>query len=226
MRSYISDSADLINTLESPSLPAHCILATLDVKVLYLSIPHCIEASVAALQSGQPATPFPPSAAREMLEIVLTRTIFEFDAHLYKQICGTAMGTKVAPSYAGLFMVALEEKLLDAAPVKLYLWLRYIDDIFLVWLASEQELVEFVQFLNASHPDILLTSTITTLSVDFLSARATGPSALEYSTSSHSTSLPIAFSIFTSGRQPLLAVSSLECSEHLHQRLLFTCTAA
>ena len=37
---------------------------------------------------------------------------------------------KFAPPYAILFMVDLEEKILNAFDEKLMIWLRYIDEIF------------------------------------------------------------------------------------------------
>jgi hypothetical protein len=46
------------------------------------------------------------------LEIVLKNNIFNFDGKTYKQISGTAMGTKMAPSYATLTLGYLEECIL------------------------------------------------------------------------------------------------------------------
>ena len=57
----------------------------------------------------------------------------------------------MAPAYANLFMHDLESQLLDLAPVKPYLWLMYIDDIFMTWTAGEQLLLEFLQWINRLH---------------------------------------------------------------------------
>ncbi|KAK2549310.1 hypothetical protein P5673_030313, partial [Acropora cervicornis] len=67
---------------------------------------------------------------------------------------GTAIGTRMAPAYANLFMHHLESQLLNLAPVKPYLWLRYIDDIFMIWTAGEQSLLEFLQWINQLHNNI------------------------------------------------------------------------
>jgi hypothetical protein len=71
--SHIRDSSDLITKLEQLKLPKDCILATIDVKALYLSIPHKegVEAALEAMGKGQP-TPFPKSVAKTMMEIVLS----------------------------------------------------------------------------------------------------------------------------------------------------------
>ena len=57
-------------------------------------------------------------------------------AAIFFQKRGTAIGTRMAPAYANLFMHHLESQLLNLAPVKPYLWLRYIDDIFMIWTAA------------------------------------------------------------------------------------------
>ena len=49
----------------------------------------------------------------ELAETVLRNNIFEFDEKTFKQIRGTAIGTKFAPPYAILFMADLEEKILN-----------------------------------------------------------------------------------------------------------------
>lgn len=93
----------------------------------------------------------------DLLELVLKNNNFEFDGKHFLQKCGTAIGTRMAPAYANLFMHDLESKLLDLAPVKPYLWLRYIDDIFMIWIAGEESLLEFLQWINQLHDTIKFT---------------------------------------------------------------------
>lgn len=50
----------------------------------------------------------------------------EFDGKRFSQKCGTDIGTRMAPAYANLFMHDLETQRLNLAPIKPYLWLRYI----------------------------------------------------------------------------------------------------
>ena len=63
---------------------------------------------------------------------------FEFNENHYIQKLGTVIGTKMATPYANLFMDKLERKLLSEARVKPHIWLRYIDDIFVVWTEGEK----------------------------------------------------------------------------------------
>ena len=97
----------------------------------------------------------------ELLKLVLHKNNFQFNGEHYLQIGGTAMGTKVAPSYANLFMARLEEKLLEKARtdlhVELPLYLRYIDDIFFIFPYSETKLEEFMTLMNSLHKTIKFT---------------------------------------------------------------------
>ena len=78
-------------------------------------------------------------------------------AAIFLQKRGTAIGTKMVPAYANLFLHNLESQLLNLAPVKPYLWLRYIDDIFMIWTAGEQSLLEFLQWINQLQDNIKFT---------------------------------------------------------------------
>ena len=52
-----------------------------------------------------------------------------FDGNHYLQINGTAMGTKMAPSYANIFMGDPEERLLFSSLKQPLSWFRFIDDV-------------------------------------------------------------------------------------------------
>ena len=91
--------------------------------------------------------------------------------HTYQQVQGTAMGTKMAPSYANLFMDSLETCFLKDEPLQPALWRRYIDDIFCVWTGSRKSLEAFLHRLNSCHPTIHFTWTISTEGIVFLDIR-------------------------------------------------------
>ena len=63
-----------------------------------------------------------------MAEFVLKNNYFEFDSKVRKQISGTAIETKFAPTYMCIFMDKVEREFLDAENIKSWVWLRYIDD--------------------------------------------------------------------------------------------------
>ena len=80
----------------------------------------------------------------ELAEIVLKNNIFEFDEKTFRQVHGTAVGTRFAPLYAILFMADLEEKIVSAFKKKPVIWWRYIDDIFFNWEHGEEYLDKFL----------------------------------------------------------------------------------
>ena len=55
--------------------------------------------------------PFSKEFILKAISIVLKENTFKFDGKNYKQVQGTAMGTKMAPTYATLVMGFLEKQL-------------------------------------------------------------------------------------------------------------------
>ena len=92
-------------------------ISTIDVSSLYTNIPHDEgrNAAVKALQNNpNPIALKPePQIIGELIDIVLQNNVFEFNESFYLQKQGTAMGTKMAPSYANLLMGDLELQLLE-----------------------------------------------------------------------------------------------------------------
>ena len=110
------------------------ILSTIDVVGLYPNIP--LDEGVAFLKDflySRVDKQVTTDTLIELAELVLKNDIFELFDKTYKQIRGTAIGTKFAPPYAVFFMAALEEKILNKVKKKPNVWLRYIDDIFFIW---------------------------------------------------------------------------------------------
>ena len=65
----------------------------------------------------------------EILSFVLKNNIFSFNGEMYHQLYGVAMGTKLAPALATIYLALLEEAYLNTTPTPPFLYLRYIDDI-------------------------------------------------------------------------------------------------
>ena len=93
---------------------------------------------------------------------------FEFNNNYYRQLHGTAMSTRMAPSYANLFMSSVEQKFLNKVPHKPLVWWRYIDYIFMIWSHGTDKLQEFIDLLNKQHSTIKFTSDISKTNIPFL----------------------------------------------------------
>ena len=85
----------------------------------------------------------------ELAECVLKNNIFEHDNSVFKQLRGTALGTKMAPPYPIIFMDSLGEDILSNSLLNPLVWWRYIDDIFMMWEHEEKELQKFLKLLSS-----------------------------------------------------------------------------
>ena len=159
--SFLRDSSQFITEIEQLVIPPHSLLVTIDVTSLYTNIPHkegiksCHNAFI-KLESTNPQQP-PAETLTNLLEIVLKNNVFEFNGKCYKQLFGTAMGSKTAPSYANTFLGNLENKFLNTEPLKPIYYRRYIDDIFMVFPHSPEELDLFMNHMNLLHPSMKFT---------------------------------------------------------------------
>ena len=79
---------------------------------------------------------------------------FTFNSKHYLQKHDTAMGTRMAPSYVNLFLGKFERDALLNSPHQSYLWLRFMDDIFMIWTAGPEKLKIFVDYPNNLHSTI------------------------------------------------------------------------
>ena len=70
------------------------------------------------------------------------------------------MGTRMPPNYAIIFMHYLEINFLSNYPKQPKIWLRFIDDIFMIWNEGRLELEKFLEALNSYHPTVKFMHTI------------------------------------------------------------------
>ena len=163
-----------LNTIEElPALKPGAILCTLDVDSLYTNIPNLEGLRATAkhlikhrtdIGNLQPLN----SSLCQILNMVLTMNNFRFNGEHFLQIGGTAMGTRVAPTYANLFMADFEETYVYTYPTQPTLWVRFIDDIFIIWEHGPEELQKFLDHLNRVHNTIKFTSHSSREKVNFL----------------------------------------------------------
>jgi len=104
----------------------------------------------------------------ELIKQILTKNNFELGDSHFLEIHGTAMGTRMAPSYANIFMGKLEKELLAHSRKKPTVWWRYIDDVFALWTHGEESLNNFIGEINQAHPTIKFTAEWSKESVSFL----------------------------------------------------------
>ena len=107
----------------------------------------------------------------DLFDMVLTKSNFQFNKQNYLQIGGTAMGTRVVPTYANRLMANLEEKLISNYKLNPKIRIRYIDDIFFIWEHGKDELEGWLDYLNKSHKIIKFTAEKSTVDINFLDTK-------------------------------------------------------
>ena len=81
-----------------------------------------------------------------LLEFCLKNTYFSFQDQFYEQVEGAVMGSRVSPIEANLYMEYLEQKALSAATHPPRMWLRYVDDSFVI--QKEDHKQSFLEHIN------------------------------------------------------------------------------
>ena len=79
---------------------------------------------------------------------------FEFEDNIYRQKLGTAIGTKFSPSFANMFMSKVESRMLMEYHLAPWVWCRFLDDIFLIYLHGEEARFYFFAYANSYHETI------------------------------------------------------------------------
>lgn len=169
VKSYVKDDLDFLRHLPE-KINKNSKFITFDVINLYSNISNSL--GLKAMEYWINRIPekinnrFLKEFILEAAEIVLTNNTFTFNGKHFKQIKGTAMGTKMAPTYATLTLGYLEEKMykeinrLFNEETEMYItkhWKRYLDDCFIVWNSGENNLSVFKNILNELNPDIKFT---------------------------------------------------------------------
>ena len=78
------------------------------------------------------------------------------------------MGTKMAVSFANIFMAAVETEIINRSHFRPPTWKRYIDDLFSLWNINKEEINSFIDLANSYYPTIKITGEISDTEITFL----------------------------------------------------------
>jgi hypothetical protein len=92
-----------------------------------------------------------------MLEVCLRTTYFQVDDEFFPQKDGMAIRSPLSPIVSNIYKKHFEKMALDSAQHKSSLWLRYVDDTFVVWPHGPKHLQNFLSHLNSLRPAIQFT---------------------------------------------------------------------
>ena len=165
--SYLQDTPDFLRYLEGirimGKLPWNAILVSMDVSALYTNTPQDegldILEEVLETQNSQ----IPSAFLRRLMELVLKYNFFEFNNETFLQEIGAAMGSKPIPDYANIFMSKMDKLILDLAgcfgngTFPIMMLKRFLDDLFMIFCGTLENLHLFHAEINTLHPNIKFT---------------------------------------------------------------------
>ena len=149
--SYIKDSQHALEIFRDFNfLGEDKLIFTMDISSPYTVIPNS-EGLLALKYVFDQGTVKGPSSETllRLAELVLTLNCFSFAGNYYKQINGVALGTKMGPSYANLFVGYVEHQFFNQYDgPKPDFYGRYIDDCIGAISSGREELHRFITSVN------------------------------------------------------------------------------
>ena len=170
-QSFIKDTTNFISFIEKTKIGKDTILISMDVSRLYTNIPQeegteIVWKTYDSFHNYNPT--IPTRFLREMLGLILNENSFQFNGENYLQTHGTVVGTKMAVSFANIFMAKIETTLIQQSKNRPKEWRRYIDDIFSLWDSNKKDVDHFIEQANKFHPTIKFTAEISENEITFL----------------------------------------------------------
>ena len=157
---HLKNTEQYLSTLSKKfptSLPPNTIVFTMDVQNLYGNIP--IDEAISAVcemirahEDNINLFGLTLDKIKTLLEHCLQNNYVRFGDDIFKQKQGIAMGSRVAPPLAIIFMHVIESRILSSPGNQPVLYLRYIDDILGIWTHGPDALIEYHDFVNSFHP--------------------------------------------------------------------------
>jgi uncharacterized protein YggL (DUF469 family) len=141
----------------------------MDVRALYTSVPRA-EARKAARESlnNRSNQEVSTTTVLDLMDFVLENNNIQFYGNNYRQVEGTAIGSKLGCNYACTYLGAWERELLENVNKTPYVMFRYIDDIWGIWTHGEESLNDFHAAANSIHPNLKLELRTSRSSIEFV----------------------------------------------------------
>ena len=163
-----------MQVLEKLTLEQDVLLVTLDIVSMYTNCPQdeAINSVCDALELADPrlySIPKPTEKhTRCLLELILYHNIFEFNGKLYRQKIGVAMGSECSPEICDITLFKCEREYILPNNPRIVNYMRYRDDVLVLFNGNEDQTRELVYFLNNLHFTLKFAREISKNEVTFL----------------------------------------------------------
>ena len=161
---------DIAQCFRYPTTGPDRFVFTMNIKSLYTVIPN--NDGLLAMRhflNKRPVQEPPSHTLVRLAELFLTLNSFSFNGDYFQQTGGVAMGSRLGPNCACLFVGHVEEQIFQQYPGKKPdLYKRYIDYIAGAASCSKNELDNFGEFINNFHPSLKFTWAISDNQLPFL----------------------------------------------------------
>ena len=133
------------------------------------------------------------------------------------------MGTKCAPTYANIFIGLFEETYIyPLIKQKAQLYLRYIDDIFLIWRGSENDRQQSISKINEVHDSIKLDFNYLKTQIHFLDITITKASTGKLLTTLYKKKIDRQSYLHRKSKHPETHKQSIPYSQALRLKIICT----
>ena len=157
--SYVKNSAHFVERISNVPIRSNQMV-NLDVVSLFTKVP--TDETLAVVRDKLTAdtlleehTCIPIDNLMEMLTFCVETTYFGMGSDIYRQE-GLAMGSSLSLVLADIYLEYFEEMALGSTSLKPLMWLRYVDDTFVLW-PHQEDVQKLLDHVNSIWPSIQFT---------------------------------------------------------------------
>ena len=158
--SYVKKSAHFVERISDAPIHSNQ-MGSLNVVSLFTKLP--TDETLAVVRDKLAADPLleertciPIGNLMEMLTFHLETTYFRMGSDIYRQEEGLAMGSPLSLVLANLYMEYFEEMALGSTSLKPSMWLRNVDDTFILW-PHQEDVKILLDRVNSIRPSLQFT---------------------------------------------------------------------
>jgi hypothetical protein len=163
MPRVLENSFALLSQIKNAKTNAHSFLVSFDVCSLYTNINTNLLSDLLLKETGS-------IVLTAMTKFINKHNYFQYADLVYLQSFGIAMGTNAAPTLANFYLHKLVDSIINDHTSTQY-YARYIDDLFLLWTGTLNELHVLHDLLNAVNPTLKFTIEYDKGSLNFLDVK-------------------------------------------------------